>query len=244
LSICVEHLPARELRPFVECIWYSSATNDVDFDIVPDGCVDACFVLSEKSPRVQLFGTTTRTSSFELEAGAEYFGVRFRPGKASLFIRESIAGLTDTQIAVDDFLGLTAEEVHEAGSFAARRQRLEALLISALSRADLAAARVVTHAISQVSFSHGDIKVRDLAATCNLSERQLQRLFVDRVGLPPKLYARIQRFRSVLNHLDDPAEQGRAKMADVAALYGYTDQSHLIRDFKRFAHELPAQPAG
>ena len=44
--------------------------------------------------------------------------------------------------------------------------------------------------------------------------------------------------------LDDPAEQGRAKMADVAALYGYTDQSHLIRDFKRFAHELPAQPAG
>lgn len=242
MTICVEHLPARDLRPFLECIWYSSPTDDVEFDIVPDGCVDACFVLSEKRPRVLLFGTSTRTSSYELEAGTPYFGVRFRPGRASLFIRESIAALTDTQLAIDDFLGLSAEEVLEAGSFAARRQRLEAALLSALSRANLEPANVVSHAISKINFSHGEIKVRDLAATCNLSARQLERLFVKRVGLPPKLYARIRRFRSVLNHLEDPAEQGQPKMADVAALYGYTDQSHLIRDFKNFAHELPTQP--
>jgi methylphosphotriester-DNA--protein-cysteine methyltransferase len=239
LDICIEHLPIRPLRPFVESIWYSAATNDTGFEIVPDGCVDACFVLSERRPRILLFGTTTRTSSYELEAGAPYFGVRFRPGKASLFVRESISDLTDAQLAVDEFLGISAEEVLAAGAFAQRRLRLESSLMAALSGSDDQASDVVAHAISEINFSHGDIRVRDLAATCNLSERQLERLFVDRVGLTPKLYARIRRFRSVLDHLEDPADQERLRLADVAASYGYADQSHLMRDFRNFAHELP-----
>lgn len=52
LDICFEHLPMRELRPFVDCIWYSDPTTDVDFDIVPDGCVDACFVRSRSASAV------------------------------------------------------------------------------------------------------------------------------------------------------------------------------------------------
>lgn len=239
MANCVEHLPLRELRPFIESIWYSDPTDEVAFDIVPDGCVDVCFVLSEQDPRVLLFGTTTQTSCYEMDAGVPYFGARFRPGKASLFVRECIADLTDTQLRIDRFLGSSAEEFLVAGSFASRRGRLESLLISALSRANVEAAKVVAYAISQINARHGDIRVRDVASTCNLSERQLERLFVERVGLSPKLYARIQRFRSVLNHLDDPADQ-QPRIADVAALYGYTDQSHLIRDFKKFAHQLPA----
>jgi AraC-like DNA-binding protein len=236
----VERLPARQLRPFVDCIWYSPATNDTGFEIVPDGCVDACFVLSEKRPRILLFGTTTRTSSYELEAGAPYFGVRFRPGRASLFVRENISNLTDTQLAVGDFLGLSAEEVLAEETFDRRRSRLESSLLAALSHGNEQATDAVTHAISEINFSHGDIRVRALAVTCNLSERQLERLFLERVGLTPKLYARIQRFRSVLNHLEDPGDQERPNLANVAAMYGYADQSHLARDFRNFAHELPA----
>jgi len=200
--------------------------------------VDACFVLSEGKPKTLLFGTTTRTSAYELEAGAPYFGVRFRPGKASLFTRERISDLTDAQLEIDAFLGLSAEEVLQAGSFTSRRERLESLLMSALSQANHAEGDAVSHAVSAINASHGDIRVRDLALSCNLSERQLERLFFERVGLTPKRYARIQRFRSVLNHLEDPSESERPKLADVAALYGYTDQSHLVRDFKDFAHQL------
>jgi AraC-like DNA-binding protein len=239
LDICVEHLPIRQLRPFVDCIWYSPATNNTGFEIVPDGCVDACFVLSERVPRILLFGTTTRITSYELEAGAPYFGVRFRPGKASLFVRENISHLTDTQFEVSEFLGLKAEQVLAAGTFAERRLRLESSLTAALSRNKDQAPDRVTHAISEINFSHGDIRVRDLATACNLSERQLERLFLERVGLTPKLYARIQRFRSVLNLLEDPLDQERPKLADVAALFGYADQSHLARDFRDFAHSFP-----
>jgi AraC-like DNA-binding protein len=76
-------------------------------------------------------------------------------------------------------------------------------------------------------------------AACNTSERQLERLFLEQVGVTPKLYARIRRFRSVMQHVEDPLHGDRLSWADIAALFGYTDQSHLVRDFKTFAQELP-----
>jgi len=239
LDICIEHLPIRELRPYVQCIWYSPATDDTEYEIVPDGCVDACYVLSEANPRTLLYGTTTRTTASRIEAGAPYFGVRFRPGKASLFVREKIFELTDAQIPVRDFLGLSAEEVLCEGTFAFRRRRIETLLVSTLANSGSGETDALSHAVAAIDASHGEIRVRDLAARCNLSERQLERLFLERVGLSPKRYARIQRFRSVLHHLEDPTEPERPRLADIAAHFGYADQSHLHRDFKEFAHQIP-----
>jgi AraC-like DNA-binding protein len=239
MDICIEHLPVRELRPYVQCVWYSPATDDTEYEIVPDGCVDACFVLSETNPRTLLYGTTTHTTASRLEAGAPYFGVRFRPGKASVFVREKISELTDAQIPVRDFLGLSAEEVLCEGTFVSRRRRIEALLLSTLANGNGLEGDALSYAVATIDASHGEIRVRHLAARCNLSERQLERLFLERVGLSPKRYARVQRFRSVLHHLEDLPEPGRPRLADVAALFGYADQSHLHRDFKEFAHPIP-----
>jgi len=238
LDICEEYLPRLQLRPFVECIWHSEPTVDTGFEIIPDGCVDACFVLSERKPRILLFGTTTRTSAYELEFGASYFGVRFRPGSASLFIQEKISDLTDAEIAVPGFCGLSPDEMLETGTFAERRTHLESALMLALSNEADRTMRTLRHAISVIDSRHGNVRVRDLATSCNLSERQLERLFLDRVGIAPKLYMRIRRFRSVLNHLEDPISQERPRLADVAASYGYADQSHLVRDFHDFSHSL------
>ena len=101
-------------------------------------------------------------------------------------------------------------------------------MVAALARNTDQLNDAVNRAVAEINHRSGNVKVRELAASCNLSERQLERLFVEQVGITPKLYARIQRFRSVLDHL-----QGfeRPNLADIAASYGYTDQSHLARDF-------------
>jgi AraC-like DNA-binding protein len=237
LDICLEHLPDRPLRSSVECIWRTEPIAGTQFDIVPDGSVDACFVLSEKNPRLLLFGTTTKTSAYELEPGAIYFGVRFRPGEASSFIREKISDLTDTRIAVPHFLGITAEELFEIKNNADRRTRVQEALMRALSANQQQSAPVVDYAISQID-GHSGIRVREAAEACNISERQLERLFLHSVGVTPKLYMRIRRFRSVLNSLEDPPSQQPAKLADVAAMHGYVDQSHLLRDFQGFGYRL------
>lgn len=138
--------------------------------------------------------------------------------KRPFLFRSCIADLTDTHVRVDQFLGSGAEEFLETARFASRRQMLESRLRSALSGNTIQGTEIVAGAVSEINRRHGNVRVRDLATICNLSERQLERLFLERVGLSPKFYARIQRFRSVLNHLDDPAKLEQPKIADVAAI--------------------------
>ena len=61
-----------------------------------------------------------------------------------------------------------------------------------------------------------------------MSRQHLAQQFRQHVGISPKLFARICRFRAVhgaLRHL--PAQ---ADWTQLALQYGYFDQSHLIRD--------------
>jgi AraC-like DNA-binding protein len=136
------------------------------------------------------------------------------------------------------FLGLAPEELLELNGFSERKARLESVLLAAVSQPGSVATEVVSHAVRQINRRSGDIRMRDLAASCNLSERQLERLFLDKVGIAPTLYARIRRFRSVLDCLEDPGTFEPLRLADLAAEYGYTDQSHMARDFRNFSHNL------
>ncbi|MFI2432977.1 helix-turn-helix domain-containing protein [Streptomyces sp. NPDC018693] len=70
------------------------------------------------------------------------------------------------------------------------------------------------------------VQVRDVARDLAVSERQLRYLFAEGVGLWPKHYARIDRVRAVLAHAT------RLSWAELAAVTGYYDQSHMTSDFR------------
>jgi len=67
------------------------------------------------------------------------------------------------------------------------------------------------------------------------ADRQLRNHFVNDLGLAPKRYLRLQRFRLVLRSMSATP----VSWADVALDHGYYDQSHLIRDFQEFLGHSP-----
>jgi methylphosphotriester-DNA--protein-cysteine methyltransferase len=73
------------------------------------------------------------------------------------------------------------------------------------------------------------------------SRQHLTRLFREQIGIGPKLYARLARFRAALAHV------GRSERAmswsSISARLGYADQSHLIADFREFTSFTPEQMA-
>jgi len=103
----------------------------------------------------------------------------------------------------------------------------------------------VDGAVRTLLAGDGCVSVDALAGACGLSARQLERRFLDAVGLGPKRLARILRFQRVFRAvaaepaLDSAAGQ-RPNWAVVAVDCGYYDQAHLIRDFHAFAGEAPA----
>jgi AraC-like DNA-binding protein len=81
-----------------------------------------------------------------------------------------------------------------------------------------------------------DFSLDWLANQANLSPRQFQRRFNDRIGIGPKIYSRISRFSKALNFKE--ANPG-IDWLTVSLHFGYSDYYHLAKDFKQFAHTTP-----
>jgi AraC-like DNA-binding protein len=79
--------------------------------------------------------------------------------------------------------------------------------------------------------------VADVAARAFVSERELQRRFVEHIGYGPKTLQRILRFQRFMQQLGSP----QIDLAAAAALAGYADQSHLSRETRRLADMTPRQ---
>lgn len=93
----------------------------------------------------------------------------------------------------------------------------------------------------------GNLALTTVAERVGVSPRHLERLFARFLGVSPKAYASVCRFRRVLGRLKSTsrAEPGLGSLplgeslAALAADAGYFDPSHLVRDFRRFAGGVP-----
>jgi len=76
--------------------------------------------------------------------------------------------------------------------------------------------------------------VDNLREVFNSSYSSINRIYANNLGITPKQYLRIQRFRHSLSLLDQTTS-----LTDIAYNVGYADQSHMIRDFHKFANSTP-----
>ena len=95
----------------------------------------------------------------------------------------------------------------------------------------------VQMAIGLVLSSGGKIGVKAMAQQLHLTERTLQRLFMEYVGLSPKQFAKIVQFQQAFNQVSDEAFD---KLTEIVFENGYADQSHFIRNFRRFTGQKPS----
>jgi methylphosphotriester-DNA--protein-cysteine methyltransferase len=126
------------------------------------------------------------------------------------------------------------ERLAAAGCPSVRFELLEQFLRRRLSprgRRDL-----VSWAARRIEATHGSLRISDLHAELGLSRKHLSLLFARDLGVSPKVYARIQRFAWVVTRIQ---ERTRVNWAQLALDAGYSDQSHLARDFQRVAATNP-----
>jgi AraC-like DNA-binding protein len=143
--------------------------------------------------------------------------------------------LTGRFTPVADLSGALARDLDRALESADPIARVEAALFRA-ERTSRTCDQIVPEAVRRIILARGDTDFAALARELGVSIRQLQRRFNASVGLPPKLFARMQRFIHVFHAMGKPP----CKWVDTAVACGYYDQAHLIRDFKRFSGETPA----
>ncbi|WP_327228395.1 AraC family transcriptional regulator [Streptomyces platensis] len=109
-------------------------------------------------------------------------------------------------------------------------------VLAALIRRNPQPAPEVGDALRELLRSAGRTSVKQLAAQTRCSSRQLERGFLEQVGLPPKSLAQIVRLQEALR-----LKYSGLTWADTAAAAGYHDQSHLVRSFKALVGCTPSR---
>jgi AraC-like DNA-binding protein len=250
--------PSADLAPFVERYWIVrwDLRDKPPFaqETLPLPCVNLVF----GTHRPGLHGIPDERFVAHLDGVGWVVGVKFRPGGFRPFWHDDVATLTaralaiaeaiDTMIAMAPIGSMTRggddgaaidRAVHDASDDDARIARIEAFLRGRTPIAD----EQVEQAARAVAIAQADpslARVDDLADRAGVPVRTLERLFRAYVGVPPKWVLR--RFR---------VQEAAARIAQGTALdgsalaheLGYTDQSHLIRDFKAQVGRTPADYA-
>lgn len=117
--------------------------------------------------------------------------------------------------------------------------RIIAQFIAAIARKKgLEEYREIQNAIEIVVRHNGLITVQDLARRLDISERTLQRKFSIYIGMSPKKFAKIIQFQSSVEQI---SAGGFSKLTEIAYENGYSDQSHFIRNIKKFTGKRPLQ---
>jgi AraC-like DNA-binding protein len=96
----------------------------------------------------------------------------------------------------------------------------------------------IAHALAPHATGWPHSRVMDIQRETGYSPRHFIALFRAAVGLTPKHYYRVKRFTAALQSL---ASNGGMNLANLAASLGYSDQSHLTREFRDFAGITPGQ---
>lgn len=228
--------PSAALAPFVECFWTTGIEKNCSKTILPDGCVDALFSIHNgRAVQAQVVGAMTFPHKVALRGNQRILGIRFQPGMAGICLPVDLSTLTDKTIPLQRCLGVTADEVlrflNKSISFENAVAEIDRHFTS------LPGISPFHEAIGELVGKRGQMTVDDIAGVAGVSERQLQRTCLKNAGLTPKRLARILRFRQVTRLL----VQDQIDHACVAVDCGFSDQSHMVREFREFAGVTPTQ---
>ena len=205
-----EYAPAPALRRHVACYWTLTPAEQAApaHRVLPDGCMDLLLRVDRDGDVVaSVVGTMTRAFVAPSATVTGFAGIRFRPGEALAFLDVAATDARDALLSpLDAGLGNIADLAEKIASTTPSEwpTALDTWLLSRISHARSADARV-RRAVELIGAAHGSVRVSELALHVGVSERQLERAFAERVGLSPKLLARVLRLQALVGSLDSVA---------------------------------------
>jgi AraC-like DNA-binding protein len=251
----IRHRPTAPLSAAVDCIWWSSRTDDshVNEHMLPSGKAHLILSLHDAPitwappDRHYDFRSWTRgivhgpQSSYYVtgpKPRGQVIGVSFQAGMAGAILGVPLDELQDRHVGIEDIWGSRATDLRERLATAPTAQAaidiLERALIARMQRPLLlhpAVAQALRPALLKSA-----LRVAEIQQRSGYSPRHFIELFRSNVGLAPKQFYRIQRFSTALARI----ARGGIGLADVAISSGYADQAHLSREFRELAGVSPS----
>jgi len=186
-------------------------------------------------------GLHERAIAIESLQGTHLVSARLHPLGALRLFGSAIPRAANTVVDLENLLGPSAGKLRAlllgAGSTEQRFAHLERFLLRYLSP-NRVPSPIVCEAARRIEEAHGNLRIGLIHADLGVSRKQLWLRFARELGLSPKSYAQLHRFVWTLARL---RESTSVEWPRLAAAAGYSDQAHLVRDFRRAAFASPTE---
>jgi AraC-like DNA-binding protein len=250
-----EIIPDQRLRPFVKCYYIYESISSVAFEdvVYPSGCMELIFNLGsghwltkvgevfQTTPPIELWGQLSGPLPVRSEGINIMLGVRWQPHGSSCFLHDQADLFNGRVVDYRDLSDTGMDQLHErlmeAITWEERLVLLEDYLLQRLfTFGKTERVVLVGDIMRQISNPEFFDRIATVASKYGMSPRYLQKLFVQYTGMPPKLYAKVQRFQQSLKLI----QRKDASLTSITYECGYFDQSHFIREFKSFTGVTPS----
>jgi len=242
--------PPEALRGAIKDFWYIRRDFDErqpSFEVVPDGYAEIIFYFGSACsiatpggwqllPSPFLVGLLNTPVLFHATNRLEIIGIKCFPW-AVFDLLDLPAGKGGVRSIEHPIARLQAPLTKwlQAGSVAEALAEVTRYFLEARSR--MADNRLLGKAGGAMRAANGTLPVSQVAAAAHATVRTLERKFKQAAGHTVKDVSGLMRFEQARNQLWlHPA----ASLAGLAQELGYTDQSHLGREFKRYSGTTPA----
>lgn len=207
--------------------------------VIPHPAVHLVF----EGGRAEVESISPRIFVRRLEDRGQVFGVKFRPASFRPFIAGAVADTAGRRIPAPEVFGDRVDELARTLDAADDVRDLVGLVdrfLRSLGVEPLPMTGPLNAIVGHIQDDRTIVRVGDLATRLGTTDRQLQRLFAEHVGLGPKWV--IKRCR-VHEAVERATRSPEVDWADLAAQLGYADQSHLVRDFTAAVGTSPGRYA-
>ena len=152
-----------------------------------------------------------------------------------------MSSLTNTSMPLKDLLGqekanALVSQLAAAANHDAIIEILNNFFLSYLPTREIDSK--VENAIQYIHLQKGNVSISEIERTCFITSRSLERYFKTYIGLSPKDYAKIFRFKCLMNYIQ---EHPGVSWNTLCEENGYYDQAHLTRYFTRYLKIKPTE---
>lgn len=245
--------PAAPLRGFISAYYSSEIASDTvisDLSVpewgalrfVLDGSFDVFRIGAEpfRASGAYVQGPSSRALEFQIRQ-CRIFGVGLLPAGFARFWHIDLQPIADDWMPIDAFPDDDLQQLRD--TLAAEPDPAAQFAIADAFFTRLLDQRPGNPVWKQVALVHNALndprvaRIEDLSAQTGMSASKLMRFCKARFGFTPKLLLRRQRFLRMLEALHQQPYARWHSFVDPQ----YTDQSHMIREFKSFLGLSPSQ---
>ncbi len=227
--------PHQDLLDLVKLYWVLDAeiSEQFTFNIMPDGYFDILILFDNYSvSQVMLTGIWDLMLPVTYYSNIKILGIRFKPIALSSIYNYRIRELKNNSdtIELKDF-SLNKQQIEDC-FFNNKRELFNYLnkhFLELMKKAKIN--DKVYNIFEMIELSSGCEQIDSISVQTSISSRQINRIVNEYLGLNPKDYSRLVRFRDTISYMKKHNKD----------YIGYYDQSHFIKDFKRITGSTPLQ---